>query len=1000
MSENSKDKNKYLRSIELLKNDPEYRGLVEGGNAGKGNHSDNSWSRRKFLAIMGASMAMAGLSGCRRPEEAIVPYVKPPEEFLPGVPEYYATTMPFGANNYGIVVESDEGKPTKIEGNEKHPSTKGASNVWIMASILGLYDPDRSQRVVHDGAESSWDEFVNEWRDLLNRYRGNKGRGLAVLSESFASPSLYRLAEKFKREFPEANWSVYEPVSDENIYVGIQGATGKQYQPVYHLDKADVILSLDSDFTNTESENIRNAAGFADGRRLNSKTDKMNRLYIVESTFTATGSMADHRMRLQARQIGDFLTALTIELTSQGLEIKGYEYKIEHTLHRYDQQWIAIAAKDLMANKGRSLIMVGRNQPPQAHALAFAINEALGNFGETVEYHEIKDTYHADVLSLQKLSVLMNSGSVETLVMLGGNPAYNSPVDIHFSEALKKIETSIHLSLYTDETSAQVNWHIPQAHYLESWGDCRAADGTLSVTQPLINPLFGGHSMLEFLNLIVTGEDEPGDRLLKENWKDILKGRGLEDNWRKALHDGIYGEDDTKPVEVTVNEKILERFLQVNRFSKKRAHERNLEIAFRPCPKVFDGRFANNAWLQELPDPVTKLAWDNAALISPETARTLDLKNEQIAILNYKEREIRIPVWIVPGMPDFSFCLSLGYGRKSAGVVGTGVGVDVYGMRTTRGSYFDMGLAIGKSGKKRALANTQDHWSMEDRPIVREATHLEYRQNPEFAKKMVEHPPLKSLWEEHKYDKGYQWGMVIDLTTCTGCNACVTACQSENNIVTVGKEQVIEGREMHWIRIDRYFNGSASEPQMVFQPMPCQQCENAPCEGVCPVAATVHDEEGLNVMTYNRCIGTRYCSNNCPYKVRRFNFFNYVDNFSETHKMAQNPDVTVRSRGVMEKCTYCVQRISRAKIDAKNAGRELADGEVRTACQQACPTNAITFGNINDPDSEITKLKKRDREYKLLAELNIKPRTSYLAKIRNPNPEMEIKVERPRRDHD
>jgi Fe-S-cluster-containing dehydrogenase component len=719
--------------------------------------------------------------------------------------------------------------------------------------------------------------------------------------------------------------------------------------------------------------------GFANGRRLKDEKDEMNRLYIVENSVSVTSGMADHRLRLPARKIKDFCTALMNEL---GMDTGSNKPA------GIDRKWVSEAAADLLKNKGKSLVVAGRRQPPAVHAMVMAINDRLQNTGKTVSYIELKDALLPASDSIRTLAADANDKKINTLFILGGNPVYHSPVDPDFSKIIKNIENTIHASLHIDETSSRSKWHIPLSHFLESWGDARAADGTTSIIQPLIEPLVKSRSMLEILNLIISGEDAGGYEIVRSSWKSALSKADFENAWTVLLHDGLFkGSSSKKVVPVISAERIQSAIKKPS--AKNKLSAQNLELVFRHSPVLFDGRFANNGWLQEMPDPVTKISWDNVAQISPATAKELGVHNEDLVTIEYRGRKTEMPVWIVPGQADYSITLTLGYGREMAGRVGNYVGFNAYKLRSQPQEDIAAGATIEKTGRTHKLANTQDHGSMEGRPLAREATIEEYRQHPEFASEMVEHPPLKSLWDEHSYDEGYQWGMTIDLNACSGCNACVIACQSENNIPIVGKEQVRNGREMHWIRIDRYFSGEIQDPEMIYQPVTCHHCENAPCEQVCPVAATVHDSEGLNVMTYNRCIGTRYCSNNCPYKVRRFNFFNYTNEYPETIKMVQNPDVTVRSRGVMEKCTFCTQRITEAKIHAKEREERIKDGEIVTACQQSCPADAIVFGNINDPDSAVTKLKQNNRNYTMLAELNLKTRLTYLAKIRNPNPALE-----------
>ncbi|UCD95527.1 MAG: 4Fe-4S dicluster domain-containing protein, partial [Candidatus Zixiibacteriota bacterium] len=795
---------------------------------------------------------------------------------------------------------------------------------------------------------------------------------------SFSSPTLFRLWSELKKTFPKAVFSCYEPVSDERIRSFFAG-DDKSFQPLYHFERAQVVLSLDSDFLLTEPDSAVHAAKFAEARHIENPGDHMNRLYVVESGFSVTGGMADHRLRVQSRLIGAFAAALTLELKAQGLRINlPVKFGELYGNHSFDRKWISALAADLVENINKCLIVGGPHLPRPVHELVYMMNIALGGIGETLTFSERQDTLkpsHYD----SRIASLAKDGKISSLIILGGNPAYNAPIDWDFAEALKKIEHSVHVSQYLDETSRLTEWHIPQAHNLESWGDARAADGTASIIQPLIAPLFGGRGKVEVLKLLATGREERDYNVVRETWQTILGGGDFENRWRKVLHEGFLdGSASTSVTPAAVLDEIS--------FPTDAAGITNPEIVFRPSPALYDGRFANNGWLQELPDPVTKLAWDNAALISPRTARELNLKNGEITRFEYEDHKLEIPVWILSGQADFSITLPLGYGRTSAGRVGNNVGSNTYAIRRSEAPCIATTSRIYGTGKIYIPANTQDHNSMHGRPIIREATLKKYKANPEFARELVEHPPLKSIYPDHDYSKGYQWGMVIDLNRCIGCGACTIGCQSENNVPIVGRDQVSRGREMHWLRIDRYFTGGIENPRMVHQPVACQHCENAPCESVCPVAATVHDKEGLNNMTYNRCIGTRYCSNNCPYKVRRFNFFNYTGRMSEIVKMAQNPDVTVRSRGIMEKCSFCLQRISRAKLKAKKEGRRVADGEIITACQQACPTKAIQFGNINDIESEVTRWKKIDRNYELLAEFNVRPRNSYLAKISNPNP--------------
>jgi MoCo/4Fe-4S cofactor protein with predicted Tat translocation signal len=983
---NSKNK-KYWRSFEQRENsqslDNRFRGeFREGASA-----LPSNLSRRNFLSLISASVALAGLTACRKPAEKIIPYVKAPEDIIPGITKQYATTMPFLTGAYGLVVESHEGRPTKIEGNALHPASKGGSNLHMQAAILDLYDPDRAQRVLHDGVEKSRSDFLDFWQSRYPGLLSDKGAGLAVLSESFSSPTLFRLKKAFHKTFPQADWVTYEPVSDESIVSGYQMAAGVPGLPRYYMNKARIIAAFDADFIQSESENVIHIKEFAEGRRVDNPDSQMNRLYVAEPAFTATGGMADHRLAVAGSNVGNLLTAL-----ANLLHINLPFPEASDALNAKEKRWLQALAADLKDNRGQSLILAGRRQPAWVHALVFQLNESLNNNGATCEWFPLTDKTVSRLANLKTLTAKMNTNEIKTLIILGGNPVYNAPVDLNFSTILQKIPTIIHLSYDVNETSRLANWHLPRTHFLESWGDARAWDGSLSVIQPLIAPLFDNcRSIFETLFLVISGNEGSGYELVRESWQIFLSKPDFENQWHRVLHDGILSESQLQPITrkaVSTLPQQLQTTVKTNQNNSDFRQE-TLELALQVSPALFDGRFANNGWLQELPDSVSKLSWDNAALMSKNTAAQFGIENEDVVILKHHNYKLNLPTWILPGHADNSITVHLGYGRTVAGRIGSKIGSNGYRLFLSENPSFLSNITMIKSGRKHALSCTQDHNSMEGRPLVREAVLSDYQSHPDFAGEMVEHPPLVSLWEEHSYKEGYQWGMAIDLNACVGCNVCVLACQSENNVPIVGKAQVRNGREMHWLRLDRYFSGEADTADMVMQPVACQHCENAPCEQVCPVAATVHDKEGLNLMTYNRCIGTRYCSNNCPYKVRRFNFFNYTKDLPEIVQLGQNPDVTVRSRGVMEKCTYCLQRINRAKIEAKNAGREMADGAFQTACQQACPANAIVFGNINDPTSAVSVMKQSQRNYEMLAELNIKPRTSYLAKLRNPNPDLE-----------
>jgi molybdopterin-containing oxidoreductase family iron-sulfur binding subunit len=996
----------YWRSLRARDHDPAFLEIAGREFPEGASEAPEGITRRDLMTLLGASLSLAGLAGCRRPLQHIVPYVEPPEQVMPGIPKHYASTMPFGRSAYGVVVESHEGHPTKIEGNPRHPSSLGASSVRTQAAILNLYDPDRGQTVKQRGEARTWADFVTAWTALDKELAAAGGEGLAVVSQAFASPTLARLKSVFQARFPRARWATYESISDETLLQGIQMATGRVLEPELRTDKARILVALDADLFLLDPESIRNARGYAAGRAAGASGGEMNRLYAVEAAYSVTGLMADHRLRLPSTAVARFVLALARAVGLVGAPAGGAD------LDDKGQRFLKAVASDLMKERGRGLVVAGASQPPAVHAAVAAINAALGNTGQTVVYHEPLHANLPDRGSLRDVCDAMRGGSVKALVVLGGNPAFDAPADFGFAEAARKAGTTIVLSDREDETARLATWSVPRAHFLETWGDARDATGTLSVIQPLILPLYGGKTDVEMLGLLGSGQDRPGYDLVRETWQPLLGAAGFEGRWNRLLHDGVHEGSPAADVAVAIGADAMSHLLAAE--TSGETWKEGLEIVFVPSNAVHDGRFANNGWLQELPDPITKITWDNPALLSPATAKKLGVENEDMVKVEHNGRSMDLPAFIVPGQADGTVVLALGYGRAAGGRVANGVGFDVQQLRTSAAPDAARGGRLKKTGVKYPLATTQEHGSMEGHPLILEATLDEFRREPGFAKRRAEageeggtenkttaaetreaetRPKGLSLFAEKSYDRGNQWGMTIDLNSCVGCNACVIACQSENNVPVVGKDQVRRQRNMHWLRVDRYFSGDPEgDAPAAVQPVPCMQCENAPCEQVCPVAATVHDEEGLNVMVYNRCIGTRYCSNNCPYKVRHFNFYNLTKDTPEVVKLAQNPDVTVRARGVMEKCTYCTQRINEAKIDAKIKGKPLQDGDVQTACQQSCPANAITFGNLLDRDSRVAKETASPRNYMLLAELYTRPRTTFLARLRNPHPDLEAKA--------
>jgi molybdopterin-containing oxidoreductase family iron-sulfur binding subunit len=878
-----------------------------------------------------------------------------------------------------VLVESHMGRPTKIEGNPAHPANPrkggamfGPTDVFTQASILDLYDPDRTQVPLENGKVSTWTKFMAQITTEVAKFDLDQGAGFRLLTETVTSPTLAAQIRALLQKFPKARWHQFDPNGRDNVRQGAKLAFGEVVETQYHFDKARRILSLDADFTISGPAGVRYARHFAEGRQvIDGSKAEMNRLYVVESTPSNTGALADHRLPLKASQIDGFARAVAsaIGVGVTGGNAFGHE------------AWLNALVKDLKAHQGASLVVVGDHQPASVHALVHAINHALGNVGNTVTYTDpVEAEPIAHMASLKALIDDMAAGKVSFLAIIGGNPVYNAPSDFNFATHLQKVNTRIHLGQSQNETAQLCHWHVPEAHALEAWGDGRAFDGSVSIVQPLIEPLYDGKSAHELVALLSGDGAQNGYDIVKNYWQGQYKGVDFGTAWQKWLHEGLVPDTALLPRSVVLT----------GNYGQPLSEASGLEVVFRLDATIWDGRFANNGWLQELPKPHTRLTWDNAALIAPATAERLDLQNEDVVELSYKGQSVHAPVWIVPGQAMDSVTVHVGFGRVSAGRVGNGVGFNAYLLQTSDSPWIGVGASLKKTGQTYKLACTQDHWNMEGRPLYRELSLEDYIAHPHAVHEMAHNLGEDASFFNgiHNSEDGHAWGMAIDLNSCNGCHACTIACQSENNIPVVGKEQVLNGREMHWIRIDRYYQGDLDNPKLVNQPVPCMQCENAPCELVCPVGATVHSAEGLNDMAYNRCVGTRYCSNNCPYKVRRFNFLHYTDETTPSLKLQRNPNVTVRGRGVMEKCTYCVQRISASRIQSKLENRELKDGDITTACQGVCPTDAIVFGDINDPNSRVSKLKAQQRNYGILTELNTRPRTTYLARLTNPNPEI------------
>ena len=1012
----------YWHSLDELADTPEFRQFV----AREFPNRASEWldgNRRHFLKIMAASFALAGLAGCRRwPEEQLAPYAHRPANRDPGTPIHYNTGMELGGYGQGMRITSVDGRPIKVDGNPDHPFNKGGSDIYGQASVLNVYDPDRSRSVLKKPAAgeavvSTWAEFAAFWRSHASGLAD--GQGVMVLSGASSSPSVADMKARLLKAWPQAKWFEYEAVSYDNARSGAMLAFGRPLRVMPRLDRAAVVLSLDFDFLVGSPCSVKLARDFVAGRRLTDPTtgalaQSMNRLYVIEAGNSTTGSYSEnveHRMPVAAQDVLASLCQIALELTQQGLSLEASIPSPK--LAPLDAAKAAAIAADLLANKGRSVVVVGNRQPAQVHALAAAINTALQANGRTVEYFEDPEPQRPHhYAAISQAASLLHSGKVSTVIVLGGNPAYNAPADLQFDQAIAKAATTIHYGDYADETAKLCTWHLPASHYLENWGDVRSADGLVGIVQPLIEPIFGGKSVIEVLAMLTGDTVSSGYEIVQRTLGMASTGW----KWKKSLFDGYVEGTAWSPVVPTLTGGPVASAASalLETFEKNTLSVHNLEIVFQQDTRLYDGRFANNGWLQELPDPMTRMTWDNPALVSPKTAAALGLDpyKTKLVKLHIGGRELTIAPYVLPGQPEFTVTLLLGYGRTQAGNVGNGVGFNTYSLRTTEAMDFESGATLAATDEDYRLASVQNHHIMSapsleaigDRApkLIQQATFAELLANPSLKhEKRVVVP----LYEAHHYNTGYQWGMSVDLTSCIGCSACVVACQAENNIPIVGKHQVLMGREMQWIRIDRYFRGtSAHQPESVHQPVMCMQCETAPCEAVCPVGATSTSADGINMMAYNRCIGTRYCANNCPYKVRRFNYLDWNSGtlkdqyqvnllrapMNDLTAMQKNPQVSIRMRGVMEKCTYCVQRIETARVVAERQGnRRIRDGEVTPACAQACPTQALVFGDIRDKASRVAVLQDQARSYGLLNDiLGTVPRTRYLPRISNPNPAM------------
>ncbi len=1047
----------YWRSLDELADTPEFREAVFREFPASATEMLNSADRRQFLKIMGASMALAGigLTGCRRwPERYLAPYAHRPAGHAPGSTDQFATCMELGGVASGLLVTSYDYRPTKIEGNPEHPINRGATDLHSQAAILDLYDPDRSQFPLHQGERSTWQAFTQWASSHFSGLKNARGNGLAILSEATDSPSVQAMRRRLMQAFPNAKWYEYEPIANDNVINGSRLAFGQPHRTHYAFDQARVVVSLESDFLHCEPAAVKWTRDFAQARRAEDRKT-MNRLYAFEAAVSLTGANADHRVPMRSADVAVIAARLAAALVPTSAEVmqRLASKSITATVSAEDvDKTLQAIIRDLSQYRGQSIVIAGPRQPAEVHLLVHMINEALGNVGKTVFYTRLDEaTPHLE--SIRALASDMQSGNVQTLVMIGGNPVYNAPADLDFPSLLRNVPTTLHLSYYVDETSgfsangesggrSSITWHINRAHFLEAWGDGRAYDGTVSIAQPLIEPLFDGKTAIELLAVIAGDEMTAGYDIVRRTFREMGFGDD-EVTWRKALHDGMV--PDSQAQVVTPQRVVAQNLPQAAQALEQRwaaPQGDELEAVFVQDYSVLDGRFANNGWLQELPDPITKLTWDNAVLISPATAAQRKLNTGDMVTVQCNGRSVDAAVMVLPGQHVGSITLALGYGRQFNGRISQGAGFNFYRLRSSD-AMWSAKATMAKAKGTYVLATTQDHFpidsiaqrapgGVQDRlpTLFREATLEEYQEHPDFARHRTHVVHRLSLWEEDfpfqsnagRPGARYAWAMSIDLNACTGCNACVIACQAENNIPIVGKDQVKRSREMHWLRVDRYFKGlnEVNPTAYMFAPILCMHCENAPCEQVCPVAATVHDEDGLNVMVYNRCVGTRYCANNCPYKVRRFNYFDYHRRLPHREQpgtllqvepeyygkrqggadplrqMQFNPEVTVRMRGIMEKCTFCVQRIAAARIQAKNKWVQtpvdqrservapIPDGTLTTACAQVCPAQAIVFGDLEDPNSRVRQLHKHERTYQMLEELNTKPRTRYMAKLRNP----------------
>ncbi|MBV8737529.1 MAG: TAT-variant-translocated molybdopterin oxidoreductase [Alphaproteobacteria bacterium] len=965
----------YWRSLEELAESPGFAEIVER-EAPRFRGMLGPLDRRNFMRLMAAAMALSGLSDCG-PEpdpRQLLPYIQQPPGIVPGHANFYATATTREGYATGVLVAHLMARPVKVEGNPAHPASLGAASAIMQASILELYDPRRTQTILGQGQIDSWEHLITALFERREQLLPHRGAGLRLLTGTVTSPSLSAQIKALQQQFPEMRWHQWEPINRDNEHIAIQRSFGRPLDKIYNLDNADIVFAVESDLISSVPGWLAYARQFAAHRRPDETGGKMSRIYAIESTPTLIGAKADHRLPLSPTELVATMRYLAAATGAGPSDWKQVQVR--------EAAWLDAAAQDLLQHHGRVLVHAGREQPVEIHLIADAINGALGAFGTTIR--TIEPVAASPVLMRQSLEELvsdMAAGRVDTLMMLDTNPVYNAPANLDFATALKRVPMSVSLSLYADETAVASTWMVPAAQEYEAWGDARAFDGTITIQQPQVRRLYEGHSPHELL-AVLQGNTLPIDyELVRTFWQGEAHQRGIGDFerfWHESLRIGIVESSAAPPAAATPAAGVLTSLP-----ARVELPQPGIPLIFRPDLLVWDGRYTNNPWLLEMPRPFTRLTWDNAALIAPATAKRLNLDTGDVLEITYRGRQVRAPVFVLPGQAPECITLPLGFGHQ-AGALGAGIGFDAYHLRISEEMWTAAGATLSRTGETFSLATTQGHDRVAGRDLIREGTLTEFRENPGF---LQHHQPDESLYPPYKYPR-YAWAMAIDLNSCIGCQACAVACQAENNVPVVGKDMVLQNREMHWLRIDRYYSGPAENPGIAFEPVPCMHCEDAPCEVVCPVHATVHDHEGINLMVYNRCVGTRFCSNNCPYKVRRFNFYGFA--YQEDRPAESwNPQVTVRNRGVMEKCTYCIQRVRTAQIEADKQNILVPDGAVMTACQQSCPTQAIIFGNRNDPESAVVRRKSSPLDYVLLDELNTRPRTSYTALIRNPNPQIE-----------